>query len=261
MPEPARIAVRDTPVDLLRDGSGPPLLYLHGAGAGGRWLAFQARLAERFDVLAPSHPGHGGAPAAEWIEHISDLAFHYLDLLDTLGLECVHLVGASLGGWIAAEMATMASPRLTSMTLIDPVGIKVEGWIYPFLFGMELPELVATVFHDPMAALALAPADTSLDTLALLYRQNTALARVAWNPYLYDPLLRRRLARITAPTLLCWGAHDRLAPLVCAEAWRKEIPGAVLRLFDGSGHVPHLEEPEAVAAAVIEFCATAGPAR
>jgi len=255
MPEPTRTVVRDTAVALLRDGSGPPLLYLHGAGAGGRWLTFQERLAEWFTVLAPSHPGHGASPAAEWIEHISDLAFHYLDLLDTLGLERVHVVGASFGGWIAAEMATMASHRLESMTLIDPVGIKVEGWIYPFLFGMELPQLVATVFHNPMAALALAPPDMSIESLAVLYRQNTALARVAWNPYLYNPLLRRRLARITTPTLLCWGAHDRLAPLVCAETWRKEIPGAVLRVFGESGHVPHLEEPEAVAAAVIEYCA------
>jgi pimeloyl-ACP methyl ester carboxylesterase len=255
MPEPTRIVVRDTPVDLLRDGSGPPLLFLHGAGAGGRWLTFQERLAARFDVVAPSHPGHAGAPAAEWIEHVSDLAFHYLDLLDTLGLDRVHVVGASFGGWIAAEIATMASARLASMTLIDPVGIKVEGWIYPFLFGMELPELVQTVFHNPMAALALAPPDMSLDTLVLLYRQQTALARVAWNPYLYNPLLKRRLARITTPTLLCWGAHDRLAPLLCAQAWLKEIPGAELRVFEGSGHVPHLEEPDAVAAAVVEFCA------
>ena len=254
MPEPTRIVVRDTPVDLLRAGTGPPLLFLHGAGGGGRWLTFQERLAERFDVLAPSHPGHAGSPAAAWIEHVSDLAFHYLDLLDTLGLERVHLVGASFGGWIAAEMATMASHRLRSLVLIDPVGIKVEGWIYPFLFGMELPRIVATVFHNPMAALALAPPDMSIDTLALLYRQNTALARVAWNPYLYNPLLRRRLARIAAPTLLAWGAHDRLAPLVCAEAWRKEIPGAVLQVFEDSGHVPHLEEPDAVAAAVAEFC-------
>jgi pimeloyl-ACP methyl ester carboxylesterase len=261
MPEPTRIVVRDTPVDLLRGGGGAALLYLHGAGAGGRWLTFQERLAERFDVLAPSHPGHGGSPAADWIEHVSDLAFHYLDLLDTLGLERVHLVGASFGGWIAAEVATMASHRLTSLVLIDPVGIKVDGWIYPFLFGMELPQIVATVFHDPMAALALAPPDMSLDTLALLYRQSTALARVGWNPYLYNPLLRRRLARIAVPTLLCWGAHDRLAPLVCAETWRKEIPGARLRTFAQSGHVPHLEEPDAVAAAVGDFCAAPGGVR
>jgi pimeloyl-ACP methyl ester carboxylesterase len=241
-------------VDLLAAGAGPPLLFLHGAGGAGRWLPFHERLAGRFAIMAPSHPGHGGSPEAEWIEHISDLAFHYLDLLDELGLERVHLVGASVGGWIAAEMATMASHRLASLTLIGSVGIKVEGWIYPFLFAMELPQLVGTIFHDPTNALALAPRDmTSIDGLAELYRERTALARVAWNPYLYDPLLRRRLARITAPTLLCWGEHDRLAPLACAEAWAKEIPGATLRIFGASGHLPHVEEPEATAGAVIEF--------
>src|SRR5262245_63344588 len=107
MPEPIRVVVRDTPVSLLRDGQGPPLLYLHGAGAGGRWLGFQRRLAERFDVIAPVHPGHAGAPAAEWIEHISDLAFHYLDLLDTLELTRVHLGGAWMGGWRARERAAL----------------------------------------------------------------------------------------------------------------------------------------------------------
>ena len=127
---------------------------------------------------------------------------------------------------------------------------------------MDIPEVVATVFHDPMAALALAPPDQSAETLAQQYRQGTALARVAWNPYLYDPLLRRRLPRITAPTLLCWGAHDRVAPLSpCGETWAKAIPGARLRVFDGSGHVPHLEEPAAVAQAVLDFCRATDGAR
>jgi pimeloyl-ACP methyl ester carboxylesterase len=255
-PDTSVLDVRGTPVSLQRRGDGAPLLFLHGAGAGGRWLSFHAALAQRFDVLAPTHPGHAGSPAAEWVEDVFDLAFHYLDLLDRLGLDRVHLVGASLGGWIAAEIAVMASHRLRSLVLIDPVGIKVDGWIYPFLFGMPLPQLVATVFHRPEAAMALAPKDQSIDTLLELYRQNAALARIAWNPHLYDPRLRRRLARIAAPTLLAWGAHDRLAPLVCADAWRTEIPGARLVTFERSGHVPHLEEPEAVAAAVIEFCAS-----
>ena len=139
--------------------------------------------------------------------------------------------------------------------LIDPVGIRVDGWIYPFLFGMDIPEIVTTIFQNPMAALALAPPDQSAETLALQYRQGTALARVSWNPYLYNPLLRRRLGRITAPTLLCWGAHDRLAPLdPCGETWAREILGARLRVFADSGHVPHLEEPDAVAEAIGEFC-------
>ena len=258
---PARreLSIRGTSVHMLSDGAGPPLLFLHGAGGGGRWLEFQERLAKTFTVLSPSHPGHGGSPAAEWIEHISDLAFHYMDLLDDQRLPRVHVVGASFGGWIAAELATMASHRIASLVLIDPVGIKVDGWIYPFLFGMDIPEVVATVFHNPMAALALAPPDQSPETLALQYRQGTALARVAWNPYLYDPLLRRRLGRIAAPTLLCWGANDRLAPLSpCGDTWAKEIPGARLRVFAESGHVPHLEEPEAVAQAVMEFCRSEG---
>jgi pimeloyl-ACP methyl ester carboxylesterase len=254
-PEPRDLDVRGTPVRMLSGGVGPDLLFLHGAGGAGRWLEFQARLAERFHVRFPSHPGHGGSPAAEWIEHISDLAFHYLDLLDTLRLERVHLVGASFGGWIAAEIAVMASHRLASLTLIDPVGIKVDGWIYPFLFGMDVPEIVQTVFHNPMAALALAPPDQSAETMALQYRQGAAIARVSWNPYLYDPLLRRRLVRITTPTLLCWGAHDRLAPVEpCAQAWVKDVPGARLRVFADSGHVPHLEEPAAVADTIVEFC-------
>ena len=256
MPVERRLSVRGTAIHMLEGGRGPALLWLHGAGGAARWLPFQERLAERFTVYFPSHPGHGGSPAAEWIEHVSDLAFHYLDLVEHLGLDRVHMVGASFGGWIAAEIAVMASHRLFSLALIDPVGIKVDGWIYPFLFGMELPELVATLFEKPEAALALAPGDQSIDTLAELYRQNAALARVAWNPYLYNPLLRRRLPRISAPTLLCWGAHDRVAPLVCAEAWRASIPGARLITFADSGHVPHLEEPDAVAAAVADFCAS-----
>src|SRR5436309_2397017 len=155
----------------------------------------------------------------------------------------------------AAVLATMASQRLESLVLIDPVGIRVDGWIYPFLFGMDIPEIVTTIFQNPKAALALAPPDQSVDTLALQYRQGTALARVSWNPYLYNPLLRRRLGRIGAPTLLCWGAHDRLAPLApCGETWAREILGARLRVFAESGHVPHLEEPDAVAEAIGEFC-------
>jgi pimeloyl-ACP methyl ester carboxylesterase len=256
------LSVRGTPVHVWTAGTGDDLLFLHGAGGGGRWLPFQARLAERFTVRFPSHPGHGGAPAAEWIEHISDLAFHYLDMLDVLRVERVHLVGASFGGWIAAEIAVMAGHRLASLTLIDPVGIKVDGWIYPFLFGMDIPEIVQTIFHNPMAALALAPPDQSIETLTHQYRQGAAIARVSWNPYLYNPLLRRRLARITVPTLLCWGTHDRLAPLdPCGRTWAKEIAGARLRVFEGSGHVPHLEEPETVAEAVVEFCGAGEGAR
>src|SRR5207247_7742300 len=120
-----------------------------------------------------------------------------------------------------------------------PVGIKVDGWIYPFLFGMDIPEVVATVFHNPMAALALAPPDQSPETLALQYRQGTALARVAWNPHLYDPLLRRRLGRIAAPTLLRRGAPDRPAPLSPrAPPSPQALPRARPPALPDAGHRP-----------------------
>jgi pimeloyl-ACP methyl ester carboxylesterase len=254
-PHEETISVGGIPVHTWVGGQGDPLLVLHGAGGNRGWRRWMERVAERYTVWAPTHPGFGASGDAEWMESVDDLARFYLWWMDAAKLGRPHLLGQSLGGWIAAEMATMASHRLASLVLIDPVGIKVEGWIYPFLFGMDLMDVVGLIFRNPVAALALAPADMSLDTIVEMYRQSTAVARVAWNPYLYDPLLRRRLARITTPTLLAWGAHDRLAPLVCAEAWRKEIPGATLRVFDDSGHVPHIEQPDAVAAAVAEFCA------
>src|SRR2546428_13031684 len=129
----------------------------------------------------------------------------------------------------------MASHRLESLVLIDPVGIRVDGWIYPFLFGMDIPEIVATLFQNPMAALALAPPDQSIDTLALQYRQGTALARVSWKPYLYNPLLRRRLGLVVAPTLLCLGAHEPVAPVSTpAEDQRVETHGLSTRVFADS---------------------------
>src|SRR5437879_3902933 len=126
MPALRELSIRGTPIHMLQDGTGSPLRFLPGAGGAVRWLDFQAQLAKDFNVFYPSHPGHGGSPAAEWIEHISDRAFHYLDLLDELKIGRAHLVGASFGGWIAAEMATMASHRLASLALIDPVGTRVD---------------------------------------------------------------------------------------------------------------------------------------
>ena len=155
-------------------------------------------------------------------------------------------------------MATFASHRLASLVLIDPVGIEVEGWIYPFLFGMELMDAGR---HDLSQSGGGDGAGASGHELSHDRGDCTARAR-PWRewpgiPYLYDPLLRRRLARITVPTLLGLGRpRPAGAASVAREAWRKEIPGATLRVFDESGHVPHIEEPDAVAAAVAEFCAS-----
>ena len=121
------IMIGDCRIRLMRGGAGRPLLFLHGAGGAGIWLPCMARLAQKFDVIAPEHPGFGASDTPDWLDTIADLANFYLDFLDQLDLRGVHLVGSSLGGWIAAELAVRNTSRLASLTLVGAAGIHVNG--------------------------------------------------------------------------------------------------------------------------------------
>src|SRR5262245_2395196 len=121
------IAVRGCNICLMRGGAGQPLMVLHGASGAGTWLPFMRSLADKFDVIVPEHPGFGSSDTPDWLDNIHDLAYFYLDLLDQLDLAKVHLVGVSLGGWIAAELAVRSTERLASLTLVDAAGIHVPG--------------------------------------------------------------------------------------------------------------------------------------
>ena len=126
-PLPTKLAVRGCNIGLMRGGAGRPLLMLHGAGGAGRWLPFMADLAARHDVIVPEHPGFGASDTPDWLDTIPDLACFYLDFLDQLDLTGVDLVGFSLGGWIAAELAVRNTRRLASLTLVGAAGIHVPG--------------------------------------------------------------------------------------------------------------------------------------
>jgi len=132
---------------------GDPVLFLHGAGFTGAWLRFHEALAQGADVIAPEHIGYGGTPMQDWLDDIGDLVLHYDDVRRTLGLERFHLVGYSLGGWVAAAYATLFPERLRSLTLITPAGIQVPGKP-PFadLFTMTPEQLFGTIFNDPRAS-------------------------------------------------------------------------------------------------------------
>jgi pimeloyl-ACP methyl ester carboxylesterase len=255
MLEPTRLIVRDTAVDLLRDGSGPALLYLHGAGAGGRWLTFQERLAERFTVLAPSHPGHGASPAAEWIEHISDLAFHYLDLLDTLGLERVHVVGASFGGWIAAEMATMSPQAFRRLVLVGAMGVKPK---HGEILDQALVSYIAYVragFVDQSVFDRVYGADPPTPLLEQWDLNREMTFRIAWKPYMYNPTLPHLLGGVRARSLIVWGRDDKVVPLECGEEYARALPGSRLSVVERAGHFVDMEQPEALAKLISEFAA------
>jgi pimeloyl-ACP methyl ester carboxylesterase len=243
---------------VMRGGEGPPLLYLHAA-RGGAWLPFLERLARRFHVVAPEHPGFGRSETPAWLDDIHDLAYFTLDLMEALGLSGTHVVGASLGGWIAAEAAVRSTARMASLTLVGPAGLRVKGIPRTDIFLVPPEEAAAAMFHDPRlaAALAVDPEDDAAVERALKNRQATA--RLAWAPRAHDPQLAKWLHRIGVPTLIAWGREDRFLPAEYAEHWTAKLPRAEMLVLENCGHFPTIERAETMADAIEEFVARAAP--
>ena len=260
-----RCNVRGIDVTLHRGGRGAPLLYLHSASAeGGLWGAPFAQLAERYDVLVPVHPGFPGSDGLERIHHVTDVVLHYVDLLDTLRFGQAHVVGSSLGGWIAAELASLYPERVGSLVLCGAAGLWIAGAPIAEVFGVLPGQLAERLFHDqqhPMAQLLHAAGDTEFgplppeEAVIAFHQANEATARVAWNPYFHNPALAHRLDRIAVPTLVLWGAEDRVIPRAHAERYRACIRGAELRTIAACGHLPAIEQPQAFADHVLDFLA------
>jgi pimeloyl-ACP methyl ester carboxylesterase len=245
-------------VRLLKGGEGLPLLYLHGAAPSGAWLPVHARLAERFTVYAPDLPGFGGTPDADWLEGMDDLVLHTRELMEALALDRPHVVGFSLGGWLAAALAVWYPERVGRLVLAAAGGLHVPEAPVADLFALHGERLVTTLFHDPANAPLLFGERPGVAERVRSYRELTVLARLAWNPW-FDPKLARRLRRVTAPTLLLWGAGDRLIPPAHAEAYRGALPDARVQLLPDCGHMAPLEQPDAFAAAVCAFLSEEAP--
>ena len=249
------VEIRGARIRVLRAGSGDPLVYLHSLLGEVRWLPFFEILSRHFTVYVPEHPGFASSEGLERIDTVHDLAFHYADWLDEMRLEQPHVVGLSLGGWIAAELAVHYPHRLRTLALIDAMGLHIPGNFIPDIFAANPSETRALLFTDPDSELAQsfvsdAPSPEMLD-LMLTSRQ--ASARVAWNPYLHDPKLTDRLYRVKAPTLILWGEADRLLPLEYAALYRERIKGARLSTVKKCGHLPPLEKADETAAQLLEF--------
>jgi pimeloyl-ACP methyl ester carboxylesterase len=263
-------------VHLLRGGTGEPVLFLHAAGGAGAWLPFHSQLAAAgFSVIAPDHPGFGQSDDFPEVEAIDDLVYHYLEVLDGLGFGLgpwagagggagvvrPHVVGASFGGWIAAELAVHSPQLIGSLTLLSAAGLRLPEHPVADIFLMSPATVAATLFHDPAAAAAAvspAPPDAppDLDSVIAAYREATSLARFGWVPFLNDPKLERRLGRIAAPTLVAAPSDDRLIPVEHARRYAALIGGAEYAEVADCGHAMYVERPAEFASLVASFLAS-----
>jgi pimeloyl-ACP methyl ester carboxylesterase len=244
---------------LMRGGSGSPLMFLHGANGAPVWLPFMEALAADFDVIVPEHPGFGGSEAPDWLDNIGDLAYFYLDLIDHLGLDRVNLVGQSIGGWVAAELAVRNSTRLNRLILSGPSGIYVKGVPRADTFLWSPEETLRNLVNDQSIADRMLAAPVTDEGQMTLLKNRLTTAKLAWQPRFYNPDLHKWLHRISVPTLIVWGADDRLIPAAYGPEYRKLIPGARLEVFADCGHLPFVEKTDAFVALVTGFIREAAP--
>lgn len=238
------IEVDGCKVNLRRGGSGEPLLFLHGASGAPVILPFMEKLAARFDVLVPEHPGYGLSDEPGWLENIHDAAYFYLDFLRALDLSNVTLVGNSMGGWIAMEIAVRDTSRIKSLVLVSPAGVRAPGVQPADIFLMAPEELVRNLFHDQKLAQARLAEPVTPESIDLGLKNRHTTARLAWEPRLHDPDLPKWLHRIDVPVKIVWGREDRILPAKMAEELKRLMPRAQLHVLENVGHLPHAERPD-----------------
>ncbi len=250
------ITVAGCRVRLFRGGpegaGAQPLVFLHGAGGHTGWMRFLDELSARFVVFAPEHPGFGQSDDPAWLDEVPDLAYFHLDLLAALGLEKVHLIGTSLGGWVAAEMAVRSTARLASLSLVGAVGILADGEPIPDVFRMPVEENLRRYYADPERARRRAADMAGID-MTIAAKNRATVMRLAYRPRFHNPGLAKWLHRIDVPTLLLWGKQDGLVPPAFGEAYRALIPNSRLVVLPNAGHAPFDEQKDAFLAAFYEF--------
>jgi len=249
------ISIAGVELELLERGQGAPILYLHGGGGIVPDLPFLDLLAKERRVIAPSHPGFGKSSLPDWLDSVDDISHIYLELIDRLGLTRTALVGFSIGGWIAAELATKVPERFDHLVLIGPVGVKTgtpDRLDIPDIFAMPREKLDRLRFHDP----ANNPVDLAKladDELQIVARNSETLALLTWEPYMHNPKLKHRLHRVDMPALLLRGASDGIVSADYLDRYARLIPNARIDTIAAAGHLPQVEQRETTAVKVLQF--------
>jgi pimeloyl-ACP methyl ester carboxylesterase len=230
--------------NLRRGGSGEPLLFLHGASGAPAIMPFMERLAQRFDVLVPEHPGYGLSDEPEWLDNIHDAAYFYLDFLKHLKLQGVTLVGSSMGGWMAMEMAVRDTSRIKALVLVSPAGITAPGIQPADIFLMPQEEVVRRLFYNQKLAEQRLAEPVTPEAIDISLKNRHTTARLAWEPRLHDPHLPKWLHRIDVPVKIVWGREDRILPVAFLDEYKRLLPQAEVHILENAGHLPHAEKPD-----------------
>jgi pimeloyl-ACP methyl ester carboxylesterase len=244
-------------LQITKGGTGQPLLILHDELGHPGWLRYHAALAQHYTLYMPAHPGCGQSERLDWVMNMRDLAGWYLDALDELGLVQVPVLGGSLGGWLAAEMAVMCPQQFKRLVLVGAMGVRPPvGEIFDMFLVVSRNYLAAS-FADPantpeyQQLYGSDPTPAQAETWELA-RELASL--VGWRPYMHNPALPHLLRRLRKlPTLIVWGRQDTIVPLSAGEAYHQAIPGSQLVALDRCGHRPEIEQADEFARLVREF--------
>ena len=239
------------------EGEGDPLLFLHGANGIQGWPPFLENLARSFRVIVPDHPGFGRSEGLEHLDDVVDLALYYTEFIEAMGLEQPYLMGHSLGGMIAAEVAAIAPDVASKLVLIAPIGLWLDDHPVLDFFAATPEELASAMFHDPGSDIAkelmTLPSDSAAQLEVVLERTKnlSAAGKFLWP--IPDKGLKKRIHRIVAPTMLLWGASDRVVPPIYGQAFLKRIQRARLILLTGASHMLPYEKDDELVEVVTDF--------
>ena len=250
-----------TKVQLIKGGTGEPLLILHDELGHPGWLRYHQALAQHFTLYIPSCPGFGKSEPLDWIMNMRDMAGWYLQALDDLGLSQVNAMGFSLGGWLAAEMATMCPHQFKKLVLVDAAGIRPPfGDIFD-MFLVMAKEFIAAGYLDHASTeefQQVCPDTPSPEQVETWEIAREEACRLSWKPYMYYPALPHLLRRLKGlPTQIIWGRQDQIVPLSAADVYHKSIEGSQLAILDNCGHHPEIEKCDEFTALVHRFLSNA----
>ena len=246
------VEVAGARTQILKGGSGAPLLVLHGSGGNPGWMPYHQAFSQHFTVYSPSHPGYDKSDRPVWVSTITDVAHFYLGFMRALGLdEQVSLIGFSMGGWIAAEIAAMCPPKLKGLVLVDAVGVRPHVGEIAELLMVSPQQVQKRAYYD----ISLAPDLEAVppEQEAVQWHNREMASRLCWKPYMHNPSLPEYLKLVRVPSLIVWGRQDGIVPLNCGEIYHDVLEGSTLHVIDRCGHSPQIEKPQEFQDVTLDF--------